>query len=68
MTNYRLSICELHDLPQFNACFDCGSPLTEQILEGERTLTCSVNWVHVRIWLRPHEGDPESDCEGIKVI
>jgi len=68
MTNYRFSICEYHDKPQFKFCFDCGSPLKEVEMPEGKTLTCSRNWVHVRIFLRPHEGDLEGDCEGIQIV
>jgi len=68
MTNYRFSICEYHDKPQFNYCFDCGSPLKVVILEGEEVLTCSKCEWHVKILLRPHEGDLEGDCEMVKVV
>jgi len=68
MTNYRLSICEYHDRPQFNYCFDCGAPLVEQDLPEGKTLTCSKLWVHMRVFLRPHEGDPDGDCEGVQVL
>ena len=67
MTNYRFEICEIHDKPQFNYCFDCGAPLREEILEGKKTLTCSRLWPHVMIWIIPHGGDLESDCEGVRV-
>jgi hypothetical protein len=67
MTNYRISVCEYHDKPQFNFCFDCGSPLKFEP-KGDHTdfdsLTCSRNWVHCRIFLQEHEGNPENtDCE-----
>jgi hypothetical protein len=68
-TNYRLEICEWHDKPQFNFCFDCGAPLKEVILEGQEFWTCSKNSVHLKLWTIPHKGDLEdTDCEGIKVI
>ena len=68
MTNYRLEICEHHDRPQFNYCFDCGAPLEELIVGGQTTLTCSKNWVHLRIFLKQHKGDLEKDSCEPKVI
>jgi hypothetical protein len=68
MTNYRLYMCEDHDKPQLHYCFDCGAPLVEEEVEGEKTLTCSRMWVHMRVFLRPHKGDLEEDSCEPKVI
>ena len=63
MTNYRITICKEHDAPQFKYCFDCGAPLKREEVEGAESLTCSKNWVHVRIFLEPHIGDlEEGNC------
>jgi len=62
MTNYRLNICEVHDLPQFAYCFDCGALMKEDDVPGTRT--CTRNWVHLRLFVLPHVGDPETtDCD-----
>lgn len=68
MTNYRFILCRHHDKSQFNFCFDCGSPLIEIKLENEKLLTCKKNTYHVKLFLKPHDGDLENDeCE-IEVI
>lgn len=67
MTNYRLRICEEHDRPQFNFCFDCGAPLVEERIGGENTLTCSMNPYHVRIRLELRHLYRGSECGGIQV-
>lgn len=68
MTNYRIEICELHDKPQTNFCFDCGSPLIEIELSDGKVLACKSNTYHVKYFPKPHEGDPEGDCDLFKVV
>ena len=68
MTNYRLAICEIHDRPQFNYCPDCGASLKEGEVYGRKALACSRDFFHIRILLRPHKGDSEDECEGMRVL
>lgn len=68
MTNYRFEICDHHDQPQFNYCFDCGSPLVKVSMPDGDVLTCKQMPIHIQLWLKPHVGDLENDeCE-IKAI
>lgn len=72
MTNYRLNICELHDKPQVNFCFDCGSPLVMIEMSDGKVLACKSNTYHVKFFILPHSEatDPEEEgcCDIFKIV
>jgi DNA-directed RNA polymerase subunit M/transcription elongation factor TFIIS len=61
-------MCAYHDKPQFNFCFDCGSPLVPVRFSDGAYWVCEKNMYHVHIEVEEREHvNPEGDyCEGIQ--